>query len=65
MTRVAAIDLGTNATRLLVADVDGGARLGRAHRDRGAGGFDHGADPPEVAPQAEPTRADQHGRGDD
>ena len=24
MTRVAAVDLGTNSTRLLVADVDGG-----------------------------------------
>jgi exopolyphosphatase/guanosine-5'-triphosphate,3'-diphosphate pyrophosphatase len=27
MTRVAAVDLGTNSTRLLVADVDGGERL--------------------------------------
>jgi exopolyphosphatase / guanosine-5'-triphosphate,3'-diphosphate pyrophosphatase len=27
MTRVAAVDLGTNSTRLLVADVDGGDRL--------------------------------------
>ena len=34
MTRVAAIDLGTNATRLLVADVEGGDVVELVRRTR-------------------------------
>ena len=34
MTRVAAVDIGTNSTRLLVADVDGPAATRRSTTDR-------------------------------
>lgn len=59
MTRVAAVDCGTNSIRLLVSDIDGAGRLTDVHREMRIVRLGQGVDATgEFAPEAiERTRA--------